>query len=291
MGYYGTIDLSDRSFGKTSMKQAEFLALVTGNEIELTTIAQHFGIEQDFRWEDSLELKENYLKGILREPENKEVYIFHFGSMVFVNCQRHEIMDVLQYLKRLEKRINTDNAFVYTDDYLLEISPGSEHAITNDGMTTAQHEDYQHEIVATVLAKSVALNRIEIENDKLLDEIEVVVDLLHRGKLNISDEQLAKIAARILGFKLSTLSYIMLLDKPDITWVNEGAAELFAELSALFELEDRYEKIKHKSETVMDITQVFATLAHAKRGNRLEWAVILLIALEIVLSLLDKFVF
>jgi len=211
--------------------------------------------------------------------------------MVFVNCQRHEVMDILQYLKRLAKNWNTDNAFEYTDDYLLESNPGAEYAITNDGMTTDEEEDYQREIVATILAKSVALDRIEIETDRLLDEIEDIVHLLHKGNLSISDEQLAKTSARILGFKVSTLSYIMLLDKPDITWINENAAELFSELSSLFELEDRYEKVKQKTETLMDITQVFSTLAHAKRGNRLEWAIIILIAIEIVLSILDKFIF
>lgn len=273
------------------MKQAQFIAVVISNEIDLNKIAQHFGINQDFKWEDSLDLNENYLKGILREPEKKEVYIFHFGSMVFVNCQHHEVMDIIQYLKRLEKSLNTVNPFEYADDYLLEIDPAGEYAISNDGMVTAGDDDYQREIIATVLAKSVALDRIEIETSKLVDEIEDFVTLLHQGNLNIKDNQLAKISARILGFKLNTISYIMLLDKPDITWVNEEAAELFSELSALFELEDRHEKVKNKTETVMDIMQVFSTLAHAKRGNRLEWAVIILIAIEIVLSLLDKFIF
>ncbi len=35
----------------------------------------------------------------------------------------------------------------------------------------------------------------------------------------------------ILEFKLSTISYIMLLDKPAITWNNEGTSELFDELT------------------------------------------------------------
>lgn len=273
------------------MKQAQFIALVISNEIDLNKIAQHFGISQDFKWEDWLALKENFLTGILREPENKEVYIFHFGSMVCVNCQHHEVMDIIQYLKRLEKSLNTVNPFEYTDDYLLDINPAGEYAISNDGMVTTVEEDFQREIVATVLAKSVALDRIEIETSKLLDEIEDLVTLLHQGNLSIKDNKLSKISARILGFKLNTISYIMLLDKPDITWVNEEAAELFSELSSLFELEDRHEKVKLKAETVMDIMQVFVTMAHARRGNQLEWAIIILIAIEIVLSLLDKFVF
>ncbi len=40
----------------------------------------------------------------------------------------------------------------------------------------------------------------------------------------------------------------------------------------------------------MDITEAFSGLAHAKRGTRLEWIIIILIAFEIVLSLYEMFV-
>lgn len=40
----------------------------------------------------------------------------------------------------------------------------------------------------------------------------------------------------------------------------------------------------------MDLTEVVATYAHHHRGARLEWAIILLIVFEIVLSLFQMFV-
>ena len=124
----------------------------------------------------------------------------------------------------------------------------------------------------------------------VLDEIEEVVNNLHQGKLAVSDEKLAKMSASILGFKLSTISYIMILDKPAITWDNENASALFDELTNLFELNERYDNNRHKIDTLMDITEVFSGLAHAKRGTRLEWVIIILIGIEIFLSLFDMFV-
>ncbi|HWR56645.1 MAG: RMD1 family protein [Bacillota bacterium] len=270
------------------MLQADFKATVVCNEINLNRIGQHFGITRKFKWEDPLSLKNDHLKGIIREPENKALFIFHFGSMVFVNFQKHEMMDVANYLKRIEKSLNIQNLFEHIDDYRLEIQPEVEPSINNDVMVVPAPMDYQWEIVATILAKSVALEKIEIDIDLLLDEIEDIVEFLHQGKLSVSDEKLAKMSAKILGFKFNTISYIMLLDKPDITWTNEQAGELFADLGTLFELKDRYEKIRHKSDTLMDITEVFTGLAHAQRGNRLEWAIIILISLELILSILSS---
>lgn len=269
--------------------QAELKAAVLGAEINLSKIAKHFGNERKFKWEDSLVLRDKTLQGIVHEPENKMVYIFHFGSMVFVNMQHHEMTDVVNYIKRIDLDLNITNLFKYVDDYKLDINPDEPMSINNDYMVIEHESDYHLEIIAVILAKSVALEKIEIEIDLLLDDVEDVVDYLNQGKLAVSDEQLAKMSGNILGFKFNTISYIMLLDKPAITWVNEEASALFSELSALFELQDRYEKIRHKTEILMDITEVFSGLAHAKRGTRLEWAVIILIVIEICLSVFDIF--
>lgn len=267
-----------------------FKAVALTTELNLNKIATHFGINHKFRWEESLRLTEDALKGIVPESMGKSIYVFPFGSIVFVNCLHHEIMDLIHYLGRIEKSLAMITTLDYFDDYKIEILPEGIPAINNDSMITSIELSHQREIVGTVLAKSVALERLEIDIDKLLDEIEDIVNYLQRGYLTISDKKLANMSARILGFRLSTISYIMLLDKPEITWLNEEAEKLFDQLSPLFDLTDRCENIRLKSEMLMDITSVFTQLAHAKRGNRLEWGIIILIMIEIVLLLIEMFV-
>lgn len=267
------------------MVETEFKAIVLGNEINLNKISQHFGSNRKLKWEEYLVLKGTELHGIVREIEDKRVYLFHFGSIVFLNFQHHEIMDIINYLKNIEISINNTNSFKFIDEYKIEGNSEHEFSINNDYMVTNEQADYQFDIVSTVLAKSVALEKIESDISLVLDEIEDVVNNLHQGKLTVSDEKLAKMSASILGFKLSTISYVMLLDKPTVTWNNESASELYNELTTLFELTERYDKLRHKIDTLMDITEVFSGLAHSKRGTRLEWGVIILIGIEICLSL------
>lgn len=273
------------------MKNSQVKAVVVASEISLNKLALHFGIDKKFRWEDPLILKDNHLKGILGDPKKKFVYIFYFGTIVFINFEHHEIMDVINYLKGIEKSINFSVPFKYEDDYNIIFTSEEPPSINYDTMVAPTDKDYYTEILSIILAKSVALEKIENEIDILLDEIEEMIDFLNKGNLSISDERLAKLSGKILGFKYSTLSYIMVLDKPDITWIYEDAEELFTELSGMFDLNDRYENIRHKIETLMDITEVFTTLTHAKRSTRLEWMIIWLIFFEIIFSLLDKFVF
>jgi uncharacterized Rmd1/YagE family protein len=283
----------DNNESRRLFMQSEFKAVVLANEIDLNKIAEHFGINRQFRWEETLILAGKSLEGITRQAEGKRVYLYHFGSVVFLNFQHHEMMDVVNYLRKIEKSLAT-GAFEYVDDYILEtvadLTEADRPYVSNDRMLIAQEESYHREIVATMLARSVALEKIEVDISRLLDEIEEIVTFLHMGNLNMSDRRLAKLSAKIFGFKLNMVSYIMLLDKPDITWNNAEASQLYDEMGRLFEVSERYQKIRQKAEVLTDITEVFAGLAHASRGTRLEWAVILLIAFEIVLSLLDIFV-
>lgn len=255
------------------------------NEIRLDKVSSHFGINKKYKWEDYLILKEEHLKGILPVPEGKSAVIFPFGSIVFINLEHHEIVDVVNYLKKIE--VNLKNVdFRFSESYMLKTGV-DEPSLDFNSMSVSDFKSYQFEILAIVLSKSVALEKVEKDLNNLLDEVEDIVGLLERGILNISDEKNAKLSARILGFKFNTISYIMLLDKPDITWENQEAEALYVQLSQFYELNERYEKIQAKTETLMDITQVFGSLTHQKRGNKLEWMVIILIAIEIALTLVE----
>lgn len=269
------------------MQNWNFKSLVLSNEINLNTIAVHFGINKKFKWEDSLVLTNNKLSGILKVPDNKTVYIYHYGSLVFINMEYHEIQDVIKYLKQIDKALRNNNPSEYIDEYRLEISNDYEYALYNDLMTSYEFKSYYLDIISLVLSKSTSLHTIEMNIDKLLDSIEDIIDYLDKGKFNMSDTELSRTSAKILRFKYNTLSYLMLLDKPKSAWNNEDIESFFSEISELFEIQDRYKKISHKTEVLQDITSVFSSLSHEKRGTKLEIMVIVLILFELILGIIE----
>jgi uncharacterized Rmd1/YagE family protein len=175
----------------------------------------------------------------------------------------------------------------YVDHYALEIIGNGPTTITNDNAVMPTYDPGFIDIICFVIAKSVALERIEEQVDTLLDEMEGMISLLEHGKLGIPDRRLAKVASTILNFKYKSIASVMVLDKPEITWDNAEADRLYLTMANLFELNQRYLEIKHKSETLMDITEVFSTLSHSRRAARLEWIIIILITLEIIIYLVD----
>lgn len=271
------------------MQTFDFKSCVISNEIHLNQISGHFGINKKFKWEEPLVLEEKYLKGILSQPSGKMIYIFSFGSVVSINLTRHELNDIINYLKNIDVTLKNNTPFSYVEDFKMIVDENSNFEVNYDSIVVNNLENYHVYILSTILAKSVAFKKIEDNTNILLDEIENVIEFLDKGHLNLSDEKLAKLSAKILRFKYNTISYIMLLDKPNIAWVNEEAENFYMQLSELFELKDRYEKIHNKTEVLLDTTEVFSSLTHSKRGTKLEWMVIILILFELIIGVIDTF--
>jgi required for meiotic nuclear division protein 1 len=269
------------------MKDAKLKAIVLSNEISLNKISDHFGINKKFRWDETLILTSNRLKGIINDPEDKKVFVFSFGCAVFVNLEYHEISDIIKYLAKIEKTIDVSKKN-YEDDYEMILSKEEPLSFNNDFIILKEIHPFHFEIISTVLAKSVALEKVEYEIDLLTDNLEELVDLLGKGDLNPKEKQVTKIWSQILRFKYNTISNLMLLDKPDITWNNVDAEKLYEKMSGFFELKHRYDIVKHKTDTLEDITQAFGSLTQTKKGNRLEWIIIILITFELLVGISGK---
>jgi required for meiotic nuclear division protein 1 len=272
------------------MGEHKFTAFALAGELDLNRIGSHLGIIRKFRWEEPLLLHPVTFQPMTGDrSEKQQVYLYYFGGVVFLDCSDVIIRDFSLEMAKISENFKGFPNIKYQEHYSLQIEPGGALAITNDFAVMPRFDRAFIDIIASVIAKSVALERIEEQVDRVLDEMEGLIALLDLGKLGIPDKRLAQLASKILNFKYRSLAYIMVLDKPDITWENPEADRLYLTMAKLFEINQRYQDIRHKSETLMDITEVFTGLSHASRSTRLEWIIIILIVIEIALFLLEMF--
>ena len=268
------------------MAEHKFTAFAVAGELDLSRVGSHLGIIRKYRWEEPLLLNPVTFKPIAGDrSEQQQVYLYYFGGVVFLNCTDDIIRDFSREMAKISDTFKGFPNIKYQEHYSLRIESGGTLTITNDCAVMPRSDHSFIDIIAFVIAKSVALERIEEQVDKVLDEMEGLIALLDQGKLSIPDKRLAKLASKILNFKYRSIAYIMVLDKPEITWDNPEANRLYLTMANLFELSHRYQDIRHKSETLMDITEVFTGLSHARRASRLEWIIIILIFIEIVIYL------
>lgn len=272
------------------MNDITFKAFAITHEIDLNKIAIYCDIPKKFTWEQPLILKGEILKSILNKEvaDLQMVLVFSFGSVVFINhTDKEEIAIFLKYLHTFEPDIDIKNASRYSDDYSLHIKENETIELTDEYVVVPKYEVVYPELISTVLAKSVALEKTEEQLGKINDDLETMIDRLEKGKLRIGNKELARTTAKIVRHEYNTLAYIMILDKPEITWTSSTACDFYDRMLDFFELNDRYKILKSKTEILYNIMDGFSTISHSIRGLFVEWIIVILIVIEIGLTVLE----
>lgn len=271
----------------------KFKAYSVANEIDLNKIAQDCNIPKKYTWEEPLVMTSVVLDRLFgwQVSEDVKAFIFSFGTFVTIDFSLDEDNRLLQYLKGIEHEINLKEWNRYSDEYELKIDESlvadAPFSFTDELLEVASFEPAYQEVVSTVIAKSVALERVEENMKNILDRIESMVERLEKGRFRLSDKKLAKTIAQVLRHEYSTIAYIMILDRPDLTWDSHINSDLYDQMAEFFELSDRYEIIKTKTDILNNIIDGFATISHSMRGVFIEWLIVILIVAEVVLMLLD----
>ena len=271
------------------MKNLQFKAYAVINEIDLNKIAVKCGIPKKYTWEEPLVLQGDILHTIFRREftEDQKVMVFSFGSIVLVNIPESDMPVLLEYIRDFERDIETKEWKKYTDDFEIRENSSVGLEISDTFAVVPQYEMFHTELVAIVLAKSVAMEKIEFLLGKILDKLETMIDRLERGQLRVGNRELARTTARVARHQYNTLNYIMILDKPDITWSNSNAALFYEKMADFFELHDRYTVLTKKTDVLNNIIGGFSSISHSIRGLFVEWVIVLLIVVEVVLMLAE----
>lgn len=271
------------------MEMMNFKAFAVTNEIDLNKIAKQCGIPKKYTWEEPLILQDETLQSILGKAVDysKKVLVFSFGSIVFINMQPDEFKSFLSYIGTFKTDMDLKNPDRYSDDYSLRINAAESLELTDEYIVVSEFETFYPELVSIVIAKSVALEKTEEQLGKILDKLETMIDRLEKGSLRISDKELANTTSKIIRHEYNTIAYIMILDKPDITWTNSVAADFYNKMSDFFELSDRYEILKNKTDILNNMMEGFTSISHSIRGLFLEWTIIILIIAEVVLMIIE----
>lgn len=271
------------------MNKLIFKTYAITNEIDLNKIAVECNIKKKYTWEEPLILQNELLERIIKDKtlENEKILIFSFGSIVFINSNLNHTEILMKYLKSIKPEIDIEHYGRFQDDYALHYEECDEIEFTDSFVRIQDTDLFYPELISMVIAKSVALERIEEQLGKILDGIEDKIDDLEKGEFKIRNKELAKITSRIVRHEYNTISYIMILDKPDITWINSSAAFFYEQMSEFFELNDRYEVIKSKTEILKSIVDGLGSISHSMSGLFVEWVIVLLIIIEVILMLLD----
>jgi uncharacterized Rmd1/YagE family protein len=143
-------------------------------------------------------------------------------------------------------------------------------------------------VVADALAKSAALASDERQVSEVLDAIEPLArTLAERGRRASGRREMIQLIGRALLVQHRVSGRVAVGEKPDLLWDRPDLERLYARLEDEYELIERAEILDRKLNLIGQTARLITDLMDTERSMRLEVIVVLLIAVEIVLGLVE----
>ncbi len=108
------------------------------------------------------------------------------------------------------------------------------------------------------------------------------------GAIRLSKKALAKIRGQLFLTQSDIYLNYDLLDTPDFFWEHPEYQALYTMAANYLELTQRTEVLSKKLETIHGLLEMLADEQNHQHSSTLEWIIIWLIAVEIIITLLEK---
>lgn len=219
------------------------------------------------------------------KKDDRSIVAFKYGVVVFWNFDEDEI-DL--YVSSFKTQIVDRFSEYYTEKIQIESGEGLE--FDNDIIYLPELNLEVIQVLSIVLARSVSLEFFELEVEKAVaDFTDISKSYEEKGRSNMNTKTLMKKLWFANNVKQLTIGQVTFLDKPDVTWDDDELDNLFNKSSEYYELDDRYEVLKEKLGVIFDNAQFILDMINVQKSHFLEIIIILLILIEVVFYLGEKF--
>jgi uncharacterized Rmd1/YagE family protein len=145
-------------------------------------------------------------------------------------------------------------------------------------------------LVAEAMATSVAMAYDERRIARAFDRIGPLTERLKKGRLPAqTQKELLSQVGDALAIQGRLASRVDLEEKPDVLWDHPELERLWTRLVDEYDLTVRSRAIARKLEVIRETSETLTDLVATRTSHRLEWYIIILILVEVVLGLYDRF--
>jgi uncharacterized Rmd1/YagE family protein len=214
--------------------------------------------------------------------------LYRFGVAVLFGLSPLEEDEIVQKIG-----LRVSGASRGDDETLIvEATPdGEEKALPDGRLAVKDLSEARLLVIADVLAKSVALGRDERRVNAVFDTIEpFAAELAAKGSPPWKRKSMLELMGQTLLVRHRVSGRVAVDDKPDVLWDRPDLERLYARLEDEYELTPRARTLNAKIDVIGETARALTDLIDAARSVRLEWTIIILIAMEIVLTLFQMWV-
>lgn len=237
-----------------------------------------------------LEAGETLGRAPLALPAGKRgcAVLFRWGGVVLFDL---EPLEQVEFLRCLAPLVSGPFDQPATEDALLAISPDEREEVDASGVLGIRDAALERlQVVADVLAKSAVLTHYEQRIADVFEGIEPLAQELRAGRRRAGpDRDLLRQIGDVLLVQARTVGRAEVTEKPELVWDRPDLDRLHERLRAEYELRERAVALERKLAVISDTAETLLDLLQNRRALRVEWYIVILIAVEIAIVLYDVF--
>lgn len=216
--------------------------------------------------------------------------LFRYGVAVLIGVKGIEQSN---FLSMLNEYVIEPFSKPETDRTQIFIQTGGDETVLHDGIRIKSLDMERLQIIADVLAKSLALSYHESQIAETFDRIEPLSAEMqingHPGNKRARD--LLRHIGTALSIQRRMVGQVEVEDKPELLWDKPPELErLYARLEDEYEIKERHIALKEKLELIYRTAETMLGLLQDRRTLHVEWYIVILIVFEIILSLGEKLI-
>lgn len=252
-------------------KEVHLAAFHLAAELQLREIRAHYTGEL---------IGGNLSELFYRAGEQRYLYLFPYGAVVFANFSEAEMSKTLQFLQPytdqpLEEKIS--------ERYRIVQAELQQPHFQFEQLQVPQISEDVTRTVMFALAQSVALSFYNDTSERMLAEVkQIALQLKQDGRIRISKKDMLRFFGKSLLTKNAIVENLYIFEAPSLVWEDEYLKKLNDGLGQFFELRTRFVELEYKLRYIDDNLEVFREILQHNESSRLEWIIIILILIEIV---------
>ncbi|TYZ62145.1 hypothetical protein PybrP1_009616 [[Pythium] brassicae (nom. inval.)] len=242
---------------------------------------------------------------VSRRAKDKWVVYFDYGAVVFFNCDQQLVSTLIKHATKFCSDVFEMRG--HEEELVLVSNPALEKwsSLVENNVLVREIDHINIHVIAGVMAQTVALEHYERQIEAILTEFEKLNTAVEKNGprgalfgLGIGDKmterqqhkKLFKIVATNNTLLIDLVSKLRVIDRKrpgDPAWSHTRYHTMWESLLEEFELNERFNNLNFKLELIQHNTKFFLEVLGSHKGERLEWYIIIIIAAELAIAVVE----
>jgi uncharacterized Rmd1/YagE family protein len=224
---------------------------------------------------------------VVRAGKQGCAVLFRYGAVVFFDV---DAADEAAFLAELKPLVIESFPEPETEAVMIRADPTAEEREDKGVISLRDFSLERVQLIASILAKSVVLAHYEEQVAKMFDRVEpLAAELQEKGRRGYSSKTLLRDIGNALSVQHKMVGRVEVEEKPDLVWDRPDLDRLYVRLGDEYELRERHRALGRKFELISRTVETLLQLLQHRSTLRVEWYIVILIVVEILITVYERF--